>query len=343
LIVKESIAFQRHKDPKTALGLDEKAELYETRILQTLENIKSKFNIKKKIKIISNDDTEFAAGFYSLGSFYGISYYGMNFVAGRFQEGYFMCSVKEIGEDTKWFEFDNIEECEQCIIEHIKSDDENMGFMRQNESISFQRHRDPMTALGLGEKANLYRRTLEKIVEELKEEYPNFLGDVVYPPPNKEGYDEKNFIIGIYDKVRNAYFSINYSLDTSKKDAFLLTYQSHFTSGGLEVVDSPEEIKSIISYWIEEDLEARIIKESNNLNNMKTKIVNETLDKKLTDQEICDLIDDEVSTIEDHLVFVMQLEGQEFIDEFNKEVRDMFPQLKNDHRNFYEIYDAYRS
>ena len=94
--------------------------------------------------------------------------------------------------------------------------------------------------------------------------------------------------------------------------------------------------------WIESDIEERIIKESNNLSNMKTKIVNETL-TKLTDQEICDLIDEEVSTIEDHLVFVMQLEGQEFIDEFNKEVRDMFPQLKNDHRNFYEIYDSYRS
>jgi hypothetical protein len=63
MIVKESISFQRGKNPKEVLGIGYDHIMHVNDILDVLNCVMTKFNVKSKIEIITQNEKEFVAGF----------------------------------------------------------------------------------------------------------------------------------------------------------------------------------------------------------------------------------------------------------------------------------------
>ena len=235
--------------------------------------------------------------------------------------------------------------------------------MLVKESISFQKTRDPKSALDVSERNNLYQNVLENLIEEIRKEFPDYVGGILHPT-----VPENNFVIGFKNKDKKSYFAIHYTLLEKEKDeSFFLTYNSAYNQSVTEnfkikgkPFEALKDLKNAILFLIEKDILAKKqhddLQKETDLSGLRSalaknrkKYIKETLmendmeKQQLSEEEICKMVDEYVADIEDHLVYYLELSGYEFVEKFNEYVRNIFPELKDDPRNFYEIYDKCRS
>ena len=147
MIVKESISFERFKDPKKALGLKAEPE-----IIEHMENIYYVFQMYNYVYVLVN---ELVWNIYYRGDI-------SNWKNGLIRE--IVSEVEMYGRNAGDYKFSYIE---NALLEKakkiIKEDIKERMKKNLTESISFKRYRDPKTALGL----NPYQEIIDIIKIEL--------------------------------------------------------------------------------------------------------------------------------------------------------------------------------